>query len=104
MCGIFALLNYRNEEEPTPDLNEDKNKVEDKDKVDERPPINKNSDQGFIKEQFEKGQNRGPEFSEIVLHEEEQCQDRGHVCSVFGQAKCLSHYFWKNPGGTGAAN
>ena len=96
MCGIFALLNYRNEEEPTPDLNNDKNEdedkdkvkedkvKEDKDKVDERPPINKNSDQGFIKEQFEKGQNRGPEFSEILLHEEEQFIQGFHRLAING--------------------
>jgi asparagine synthase (glutamine-hydrolysing) len=85
MCGIFALLNYRNEEEPSPDVKEGEGDSSNNTKPDtERPPINKNSDQGFIKEQFEKGQNRGPEFSEILLHEEEQFIQGFHRLAING--------------------
>ncbi len=91
MCGIFALLNYKTEED-NKDSNDDKKESDkkesdkkesdnkesdkkesndDKKESDNKVKKNNNSDQEFIKEQFEKGQNRGPEFSEILLHEEE---------------------------------
>ena len=50
----------------------------------DKPQLNKNSDQEFIKEQFEKGQNRGPEFSEILLHEEEQFIQGFHRLAING--------------------
>ena len=85
MCGIFALLNYKNEEEPSPDVKEGEGDTSTKSETETtRPPINKNSDQGFIKEQFEKGQNRGPEFSEILLHEEDQFIQGFHRLAING--------------------
>jgi asparagine synthase (glutamine-hydrolysing) len=85
MCGIFALLNYKNEEEPSPDVKEGEGDTSTKSETETtRPPTNKNSDQGFIKEQFEKGQNRGPEFSEILLHEEDQFIQGFHRLAING--------------------
>ena len=74
MCGIFALLNYKNEEEPNPDGSA----------TSEKKPVNKNTDQEFIKAQFEKGQHRGPEFSEILLHEEEKYIQGFHRLAING--------------------
>jgi len=87
MCGIFALLNYRNEEEPVPNGEGEGEKDVSNSKSEtntDKPQTNKNSDQGFIKEQFEKGQNRGPEFSEILLHEEEQFIQGFHRLAING--------------------
>jgi asparagine synthase (glutamine-hydrolysing) len=79
MCGIFALLNYKNEEEP----NADGSSTSANDSSIKKP-VNKNTDQEFIKAQFEKGQHRGPEFSEILLHEEEKYIQGFHRLAING--------------------
>ena len=97
MCGIFALLNYKSDEESDTKDTKDKDKEsdtkdtkdKDKDKESDKTKDNKvkknnNSDQEFIKEQFEKGQNRGPEFSEILLHEEEGFIQGFHRLAING--------------------
>ena len=82
MCGIFALLNYKNEEEPSANANESGSSSSTISS--EKKPVNKNTDQEFIKAQFEKGQHRGPEFSEILLHEEEKYIQGFHRLAING--------------------
>ena len=87
MCGIFALLNYKNEEEPNADgtsasSSADNSSTSANDST--KKPVNKNTDQEFIKAQFEKGQHRGPEFSEILLHEEEKYIQGFHRLAING--------------------
>ena len=94
MCGIFALLNYKNEEEPNTDgsntsaggsASASANDSSSSTTINnEKKPVNKNTDQEFIKAQFEKGQHRGPEFSEILLHEEEKYIQGFHRLAING--------------------
>ena len=87
MCGIFALLNYKNEEEPSPSdtsANDSSSSGTSAGGSSEKKPVNKNTDQEFIKAQFEKGQHRGPEFSEILLHEEEKYIQGFHRLAING--------------------
>ena len=86
MCGIFALLNYKNEEEPNADVsaNDSSNSSSTNANDSSKKPVNKNTDQEFIKAQFEKGQHRGPEFSEILLHEEEKYIQGFHRLAING--------------------
>jgi asparagine synthase (glutamine-hydrolysing) len=89
MCGIFALLNYKNEEEPNPSDTSASASANDSSSSSstissEKKPVNKNTDQEFIKAQFEKGQHRGPEFSEILLHEEEKYIQGFHRLAING--------------------
>ena len=62
-------------------LTEDEKKSVEEEK---KSVLNKNSNQEFIKEQFEKGQKRGPEHSEILLHEEEHLIQGFHRLAING--------------------
>ena len=99
MCGIFALLNYKNEEEPSTSAGGSSSSTSTGGSSSssstsangssstissEKKPVNKNTDQEFIKAQFEKGQHRGPEFSEILLHEEEKYIQGFHRLAING--------------------